>query len=202
MGSERYADAPMQAARPFDRDRDGFIYGECCGAVVVERLANPARSTVRPYAQLSGWGWTMDANRNPDPSREGEMRAIAQALERAGLAPGQIDYVNPHGTGSPLGDVVELAALRDSGLGHVRLNTSKSLLGHGLTAAGTVEVIATLVQMCEGRLHPSRNLDTPIDPSFDWIRDAARPHSIEHALTLSMGFGGINTALCLTRHER
>lgn len=202
MGSERYADAPMQAARPFDRDRDGFIYGECCGAVVVERMADPTRSTVRPYAQLSGWGWTMDANRNPDPSREGEMRAIAQALERAGLAPGQIDYVNPHGTGSPLGDVVELAALRDSGLGHVCLNTSKSLLGHGLTAAGTVEVIATLVQMREGYLHPSRNLDTPIDPSFGWIRDVARPHPIEHALTLSMGFGGINTALCLTRHER
>ncbi|MGV8604418.1 hypothetical protein ACV354_33270, partial [Pseudomonas aeruginosa] len=148
-------------------------------------MANPARNTIGRYARLSDRGWTMDANRHPNPWREGEMRAIAQTLERAGLAPEQIDYVNPHGSGSQLGNVEQLAALRDRGLRHVCLNTSKSLLGHGLTAAGTLEVIATLVQMREGLLHPSRNLDTPIDPSFDWIRDVTRPHPIDHALTLS-----------------
>lgn len=199
MGSDRYSKEPERASRPFDRDRDGFIYGECCGAVVVERAGSLVRSGVTAYARVSGWGVAIDANRNPNPSFEGEVKAISSALWRAGCAPEDIDYVNPHGTGSIVGDETELSALRATRITRTRLNATKSIIGHGLSAAGAVEVVATLLQMRTGRLHPTRNLDHPIDPSFDWVREEPVAHAMENALTLSMGFGGINTALCLQR---
>jgi malonyl-ACP decarboxylase len=201
MGSDRFADEPARACRPFDRDHDGFIFGEACGAVVLESAESSRRRGVRPYAALRGWGMVMDGNRNPDPSLEGEAEAVRAALAHAGWAPGTIDYVNPHGTGSIVGDETELRALAACGLGGAWLNATKSLIGHGLSAAGTVEVIATLLQMREGRLHPTRNLDNPIDPELRWARHEPVEHQIERALTLSMGFGGINTALCWQRQH-
>jgi malonyl-ACP decarboxylase len=201
MGSDRYADEPALACRPFDRDHDGFIFGESCGAVVIESLESSRRRGLAPYAALRGWGIAMDGNRNPDPSLEGETRAIQKALEAAGWPSEQIDYINPHGTGSIVGDETELKALHACGLTDAYLNATKSLVGHGLSAAGTVEVIATLLQMQAGRLHPTRNLDNPIDPTFNWATHKSIEHQIEKALTLSMGFGGINTALCWQRHR-
>lgn len=199
MGSDRYAAEPALACRPFDRDHDGFIFGEACGAVVIESPESARRRGLAPYAALRGWGIAMDGNRNPDPSLEGEMQAIQLALESAGWTPEQIDYVNPHGTGSAAGDATELKALKASGLSGFFLNATKSLIGHGLSAAGTVEVIATLLQMQAGRLHPTHNLDNPIDPDLNWVRGEPVEHQIDKALTLSMGFGGINTALTLER---
>ena len=108
----------------------------------------------------------------------------------------EIDYINPHGTGSIAGDETELKALRACGLTGAYLNATKSLIGHGLSAAGTVEVIATLLQMRAGQLHPTCNLENPIEPTLNWVKDKALDHPIKNALTLSMGFGGINTALC------
>jgi len=201
MGTDRYGDQPALACRPFDRDHDGFIFGECCGAVVVESVESSERRGVTPYATLRSWGIVMDGNRNPDPSFEGETQAIQNALDASGLSPAQIDYVNPHGTGSITGDETELKALRACGLTNAYLNTTKSVVGHGLSAAGTVEVIATLVQMQRGRLHPSRNLENPTDSTLNWVRDTSIDHQIENALTLSMGFGGINTALCWQRNQ-
>jgi malonyl-ACP decarboxylase len=201
MGSDRYADDPALACRPFDRDHDGFIFGESCGAVVIESLESSQRRGVKPYAALRGCGVAMDGNRNPEPSLEGETRAIQSALSAALAPPAQIDYVNPHGTGSIVGDETELKALRACGLADAYLNATKALIGHGLSAAGTVEVIATLLQMQAGQLHPTRNLENPIDPTLNWIRKESIGHQIENALTLSMGFGGINTALCWQRHH-
>lgn len=200
MGSDRYAQRPEQACRPFDRDRDGFIYGEACAVLVIEREASAGRAGVRPYARIAGWAMGMDGNRNPNPSLDGEMAAIAKALQRAGLDAAQIDYVNPHGTGSGIGDVTELEALRRSGLEHAWLNTTKSLTGHGLSAAGAVELAAVALQMRAEQLHPSRNLDDCMEPSLRWVRERALDHRIGHALNLSMGFGGVNTAVCLSRH--
>jgi malonyl-ACP decarboxylase len=201
MGTDRYADAPALACRPFDRDHDGFIFGESCGAVVIESLESSRRRGVKPYAALRGWGIAMDGNRNSDPSLEGETEAIRTALDAAGWRAGQIDYVNPHGTGSIVGDETELRALHASGLNGAYLNATKSIVGHGLSAAGTVEAIATLLQMQGGRLHPTRNLDHPIDTSMNWVASEPVEHQIERALTLSMGFGGINTALCWERQH-
>jgi malonyl-ACP decarboxylase len=164
-------------------------------------LDSSQRRGMEPYAALCGWGMAMDGNRNPDPSLEGETRAIRKALDEACWRPAQIDYVNPHGTGSHSGDETELKALHACGLTSAYLNATKSLIGHGLSAAGTVEVIATLLQMQAGRLHPSRNLENPIDPTFNWVKSTSMDDPIERALTLSMGFGGINTALCWQREK-
>ena len=196
MGSDRFADEPALACRPFDRDHDGFIFGECSGAVVLESELSSRRRKAPSYAALRGWGVAMDGNRNPDPSLEGEMQAIRLALGMSAFAPRDVDYVNPHGTGSVVGDETELRALRECGLSAARLNATKSLTGHGLSAAGTVEVIATLLQLRAGALHPSRNMDHPIERDFNWVGSVTVPHRMEKALTLSMGFGGINTALC------
>ncbi len=201
MGSDRYANEPALACRPFDRDHDGFIFGESCGAVVVESLESSQCRGLEPYAALRGWGIAMDGNRNPDPSLEGETQAIQNALDASGWTSARIDYVNPHGTGSIVGDETELKALQACGLAGVFLNATKSLIGHGLSAAGTVEVIATLLQMRAGRLHPTRNLENPIDPALNWVKEKSIEHQIDNALTLSMGFGGINTALCWQRHH-
>lgn len=195
MGSDRFASDPSLACRPFDRDHDGFIFGEACGAVVIESEESMRRRGVSAYAALRGWGITMDGNRNSNPSLEGETEAICTALEGAEWAAERVDYVNPHGTGSVIGDETELQALAACGLRGARLNATKSLVGHGLSAAGTVEAIATLLQMRAGRLHPTRNLDNPIDPDFNWVASEAVDDSVNAALTLSMGFGGINTAL-------
>jgi len=199
MGSDRFASEPAMASRPFDKNRDGFIYGESCGAIVIECSGVTVRSGVKPYAKLSGWALEMDANRNPNPSYAGELRTINNALKRAALSAGQIDYINPHGTGSVIGDEIELKAIRDSGLSDAYINASKSIIGHGLSAAGSVEVIATLLQMHASELHPSINLQDPIDPDFNWVQQQSQDHVIKHALNLSMGFGGINTAICLSR---
>lgn len=201
MGSTRFADDPAAACRPFDRDRDGFIYGEACAAVVVETLSSARAAGRRPYARLAGWSMRMDANRNPNPSLEGEMAVIRGALQQAGLAAADIDYVNPHGTGSGLGDETEMEALRRCSLAHARLNATKSITGHGLTAAGAVELVALLLQMQSGRLHPTRNLHHPMDDSLRWVGAHSEAHAMRHALNLSMGFGGVNTALCVQTCE-
>jgi malonyl-[acp] decarboxylase len=201
MGSDRYAGESALACRPFDRDHDGFIFGESCGALVIESLESSQGRGLEPYVALRGWSIVMDGNRNPNPSLQGETQAIQNALDASGWTSAQIDYINPHGTGSIVGDETELKAIRACGLSDAYINATKSLTGHGLSSAGAVEVIATLLQMRAGQLHPTRNLENPIDPALNWVKDKPIDHPIENALTLSMGFGGINTALCWQRHN-
>ncbi len=197
MGSTRFSDNPGKACRPFDRDRDGFIFGESCGAVVIERAITASYRDVTSYATIAGWAMNMDAHRNPNPGYKGEVSVIKGALAKANIEANAIDYVNPHGTGSTVGDEIELKAIQDCGLSHARINTTKSIIGHGLSAAGIVELIATILQMKASSLHPSRNLDMPINPELNWVYDKAIPHNIDYGLNLSIGFGGINTAICL-----
>ncbi|MFT4924761.1 MAG: malonyl-ACP decarboxylase [Phenylobacterium sp.] len=197
MGADNFADDPAGACRPFDRDRNGFIFGENCGAIVIEKESTANRAGVKPYARMSGWGMTMDAHRNPDPSFDGEVSVIEKALKRAQLAASDIDYINPHGTGSGIGDVTELKAIRHCGLDHAYLNATKSITGHGLSGAGSIELVATMLQMKAGQLHPSRNLDNPMEQGYNWVQHQAVSHQINNALKMSMGFGGVNTAICL-----
>jgi len=199
MGSDRFAQEPDRACRPFDSESDGFIFGEACGALVIESAEHARKRRVTPRATLLGWAMHMDANRGPLSSLEGETEVIAAALRRAALSPERVDYVCPHGSGSRQGDAIELGALKAAGLTRARLNTTKSITGHALSAAGAVGLIATLVQMERGMLHPSRNLMNPIDPSLRWVGATAEAQHIENALVLAYGFGGINTAVCLRR---
>ncbi|MBT2404433.1 MULTISPECIES: beta-ketoacyl synthase N-terminal-like domain-containing protein [unclassified Streptomyces] len=197
MGSHRWADDPAAACRPFDRNHDGFIFGEACAAVVVERA--DGRRHPAPYARFRGGGRAMDGTRNPHPSVEGEVAVIQAALREAGLTASAIDYVNAHGTGSPTGDAVELRALARCGLTDARINATKSITGHGLTAAGAVEIVATLLQMREQKLHPTRNLVDPLDETFPWVREKAEDCAVRTAVSLSMGFGGVSAAICLEK---
>jgi len=199
MGSHRFAGEPGLACRPFDKDRDGFIFGEACGAVVIEKASTAARNNVKPYARIGGWAMKMDGNRKTNPSLDGEIHVVQQALAKAQWRASDVDYINPHGTGSAVGDETELRAIARCGLQHAHINATKSLTGHSLSAAGAVELIATLLQMRAGQLHPTRNLEDPIDEAYRWVRHLAVPHSIGRALKMSMGFGGINSALCVER---
>lgn len=197
MGSFNFANLPNLASRPFDKNRDGFIYGENCGAIVIERASSAKRCVDSPYAKIAGWGLSLDANRHPNPCSEGQKIATRKALDMASLNPEQIDYINTHGTGSKVGDETEIRTIHDSGLSHAWLNTSKSIVGHGLSAAGTVETVLILLQMKAQKLHPCMNLKEPICDRAKFVPSEAIEHSIKHALNLSFGFGGVSSALCL-----
>lgn len=201
MGTDAFADVPEHAARPFDRRHDGFIFGESCAALVIETARSAAGRGVVPYGEILGWGIASDASRGTAPSLDGEVDAINGALHNAGLSSDDVDYFNAHGTGSPIGDEIELAAVRATGLSRASLNATKSIVGHGLTAAGAVEIVATLLQMKGGWLHPTLNLEQPIDPALNWVTGSAVERSVDVAVSLSLGFGGINTAVCLRNHR-
>jgi malonyl-ACP decarboxylase len=133
----------------------------------------------------------------PEPNSAGQVRAANLALAEAGLTVADIDTVNGHATSTPNGDDTELETYRALGLEHARINATKSILGHGLSAAGAIEVAAVLIQIEEGRLHPTRNLETPLDPRFGWVGAKPEAHAIRHALKFSFGFGGVDTALVI-----
>jgi malonyl-ACP decarboxylase len=184
----------LLACRPFDRSRDGFVFGESAAALVIRKSESAAAN----YGSIIGYAHVAVGHRGPDPSLGGELRAIRGALAMAGLGPDEIDYVNAHGTGTPLGDDTEATALREAGLTGALINATKSIIGHGIASAGAVEVAVTLLQMRAGRLHPTRHLDDPIDPALLWVKGAPLETKVSTALSLSFGFGGINTAIALS----
>jgi malonyl-ACP decarboxylase len=199
MGALGTRDPAQPVCRPFDRAHDGFVFGESCAALVLRRgdTALPEGS----YGRVAGYAHIADGHRGPDPSLEGEVEAIRLALMAARLAPADIQYINAHGTGTPLGDDTEVAAYRAAGLERAAINATKSILGHGIASAGAVEVAVTLLQMRRGKLHPTRNLSDPIDPDLRWVRSEPLICDVRHALSLSFGFGGINTAIALSAPE-
>ncbi|MBE0530078.1 MAG: polyketide beta-ketoacyl:ACP synthase [Rhodospirillales bacterium] len=193
LGSEKFAGQPGRACRPFDAEHDGFLYGESCAALILRRAGEAGPG----YGSLVGAAQVADGQRGPEPDPEGQQRAIAGALAQAGLRAADIDYVNAHATSTPKGDEVERETLLAMGLEHAWVNAGKSILGHGLSAAGAVELAAVLLQMRAGRLHPIRNLEHPPEPGLRWVMGGPQTHRIRHALKLSFGFGGVDTALVL-----
>ena len=155
--------------RPFDQDRKGFVYGSNAGCLVLESSEVAKKRGKLPYATIAGYGLSLDGNRNPNPSEEGEYRAMKSAIESASISAHDIAYVNTHGSGSSLGDQTEIAAMLNIGLEGVKANSTKSLIGHGLSAAGLVESIATVLQMKNKFIHKSNNLDNPIADTIDWV---------------------------------
>lgn len=197
LGAPRFEGRPGKACRPFDAQHDGFLYGESCAALVLRRAGEAGRG----YGALIGSAQVADGQRGPEPDPAGQKRVIARALGQAGLRAADIDYVNAHGTGTPKGDEVELETLRELGLGEAWVNATKSVIGHGLSAAGAVELAAVLLQMRAGSLHPTRNLEHPPEPSLRYVMASPQPHRIRHALKLSFGFGGVDTALIVRASE-
>jgi malonyl-ACP decarboxylase len=204
LGGKRYAGEPLLACRPFDLDREGFIYGQGSACLVLESADSAKARGAEILGHIAGAAACLDANRQSNPSVEGEARAMRLALEQAGMPPESVDYVNAHGTSSVAGDEAEVKALKEifsSRIGEVRINATKGLTGHCLHAAGVVEAAATLLQMNLGFIHPNRNLDRAVDPVCGFAGAVAQDAEISVALSNSFGFGGINTSLIITRHE-
>jgi 3-oxoacyl-[acyl-carrier-protein] synthase II len=198
-------DDPAGASRPWDRDRDGFVLGEGSGAVVLEDLEHATRRGARIYCELAGYGVSSDAHHMTAPAEDGDgaFRCMANALRDAGLGTGEIDYINAHGTSTPLGDLAETVAIKRL-LGErarqVAVNSTKSMTGHLLGAAGAVEAVFSILALREQVSPPTINLQNP-DPlcDLDYVPNAARRMTIRSALSNSFGFGGTNGSLLFKR---
>lgn len=200
-------DAPEQACRPFDADRDGFILGEGGGALVLESLEHAQQRGAHVLAEVIGYGATSDAYDvvRPAPGGAGQIRAMQRALEESGLQPEQVDYINAHATSTPVGDREETQAIKAVFGAHsarLPVSSTKSMTGHLLGAAGAVELIICIQAMREGILPPTINQQTP-DPGcdLDCVPNVARPADIRVALSNSFGFGGHNVSLMVRRWE-
>jgi 3-oxoacyl-[acyl-carrier-protein] synthase II len=194
---------PQAASRPFDRDRDGFVLGEGGAMFVLERAESARRRGARVYAEIAGCGASSDAHHMviPSPDPKPAATAIQQALTEAGVAPHQIDYINAHATGTPVGDACETAAL-EAVLGDsapdVPISSSKSMTGHLLSAAGGMEALVCMIAMNQGFVPPTINLESPDAGSrLCHVCNEAREWPIRVAVSNSFGFGGCNTSLVL-----
>jgi len=196
-------EAPEQASRPFDRKRDGFVVGEGAGFLILERLDQALARGARIYAEVAGYGSSCDAHHltQPPPDADGAIRCMRAALADAGLGPGDIDYINAHGTGTPLNDALETLAIK-SVFGErahaIPVSASKSMTGHLIGAAGGVEAAFCALAIRNATIPPTINLEHP-DPAcdLDYVPHAARQATITTAMSNSFGFGGTNATLVL-----
>jgi 3-oxoacyl-[acyl-carrier-protein] synthase II len=205
--STNFNDRPTQASRPYDKDRDGFVMGEGAGCVVLESYEHAKARGVRIYAELVGYGMSGDAYHitAPQPSGDGAFRAMASAIKRAGISPNEIDYINAHGTSTPLGDEIELQAVQrllGAGVSSLSLSSTKSAIGHLLGAAGAVEAIFSILAIRDQVVPPTLNLDNvSVETKIDLVPHKARKRNVEFVLSNSFGFGGTNACLIFKRAE-
>jgi 3-oxoacyl-[acyl-carrier-protein] synthase II len=199
--STGFNDTPERASRPYDRDRDGFVMGEGAGAVVLEEYEHAQRRGARIYGELIGYGLSGDAYHITAPAEDGDgaFRCMSAAIRRAGISPADIDYINAHGTSTPLGDEIELKAVErlvGNAAANIAMSSTKSSIGHLLGAAGAVEAIFCLLAIRDGVVPPTLNLDNPsVATSIDLVPHTARARAVEVALSNSFGFGGTNASL-------
>jgi 3-oxoacyl-[acyl-carrier-protein] synthase II len=203
--STSFNDEPTRASRPYDRDRDGFVMGEGAGVVVLEELEHARARGAKIYAELIGYGLSGDAHHITAPADDGDgaFRCMSMAIKRAGVAASEIDYINAHGTSTPLGDEIELGAVQrivGNDAARVSMSSTKSSVGHLLGAAGAVEAIFTILAMRDGVAPPTINLDNPsVDTPIDLVPHQAKRRAIDVALSNSFGFGGTNASLVFRR---
>jgi 3-oxoacyl-[acyl-carrier-protein] synthase II len=199
--STGFNDRPKQASRPYDRDRDGFVMGEGAGCVVLEELAHAKARGAHIYAELVGYGLSGDAYHitAPAPDGDGAFRSMSMALKRAEISASEIDYVNAHGTSTPIGDEIELRAverLLGNSAAKTTMSSTKSSIGHLLGAAGAVEAIFCILAVRDQIAPPTLNLDNPsVETAIDLAPHTARKRPIQAALSNSFGFGGTNASL-------
>jgi 3-oxoacyl-[acyl-carrier-protein] synthase II len=198
-------DEPARASRPFDRDRDGFVIGEGAGILVLEELSVAEARGATVYAELAGYGLSADAHHltGQPPDAHGAVRSMRMALRKAGVRPDEIDYINAHGTSTPINDPTETLAVKTVFGDHARtlvMSSTKSMTGHLLGAAGGLEAGITALAVQQQVAPPTINLDQP-DPAcdLDYAANACRPMTIRYALSNSFGFGGTNGTLLLKR---
>ncbi len=198
-------DAPEKASRPFDKNRDGFVLGEGAAILIFEKLEHAKARGARIYAEVLGIGNSDDAYHitAPDPEGAGGAYAMQQALRDAGLRPEQVSYINAHGTSTPLNDKIETAAIKRTFGAHAMkmpISSTKSMIGHLLGAAAAAELVATVLAIRDGLVHPTINYETP-DPEcdLDYVPNVKRPVVVDFALSNSLGFGGHNSTIVVGR---
>jgi len=205
--STSFNDTPEKASRPYDKDRDGFVMGEGAGVVVLEEYEHAKARGAKIYGELIGYGLSGDAYHitAPSPEGDGAFRCMQAALKRAGITPDEIDYINAHGTSTPLGDEIELGAvqrLAGNAAGKITMSSTKSMVGHLLGAAGAVEAIFSLLALRDQVAPPTINLDNPsVETPIDLAPHKAVKRSINTALSNSFGFGGTNATLVFRRAD-
>ena len=205
--STTFNDEPARASRPFDARRDGFVPAEGAGVLVLESLAHARERGAEPLVEVAGYGATSDAYHvvHPDEDGSGAMRAMRIAIADAGLAPHEIDYINAHGTSTPLNDRIETLAIKrlfGEAAHGVAVSSTKSMLGHALGGAGGMEAVATVMTIVDGVMHPTLNQEEP-DPDcdLDYVPNEARRRDVRAAMTNSFGFGGQNACVVMTRPD-
>ncbi len=204
--STGFNDRPQQASRPYDRDRDGFVMGEGAGCVVLEEYEHAKARGARIYAELIGYGLSGDAYHitAPSPDGDGGFRSMAAAIKRAGISVSDIDYVNAHGTSTPMGDEIELRAVErvlGAAAAKITMSSTKSSVGHLLGAAGAVEAIFCILAIRDQIAPPTLNLDNPsVETAIDLAPHVARKRPIQIALSNSFGFGGTNASILFRAH--
>ncbi|MSQ12544.1 MAG: beta-ketoacyl-[acyl-carrier-protein] synthase II [Dehalococcoidia bacterium] len=198
---------PQKASRPFDKNRDGFVPAEGAACLVVESLEHAERRGARLLAEVIGWGVSSDARHPvaPDETGDGALRAMKWALQKAGVRPEDVDYINAHGTSTPLNDAAETKAIKRlfGDYAHkVPISSTKSMIGHTLGASGALEAVACVMTIRDGTMHPTINYETP-DPEcdLDYVPNMARKKDVRVVLSNSFGFGGQNACLVLRRWE-
>jgi 3-oxoacyl-[acyl-carrier-protein] synthase II len=204
--STNFNDDPTRASRPYDKDRDGFVMGEGAGVVVVEALEHAQARGAKIYAELIGYGLSGDAYHitAPAPDGDGALRCMNAAIRRAGISAGDIDYINAHGTSTPLGDEIELGAVQrlvGNAAGRMSMSSTKSCIGHLLGAAGAVEAIFSVLAIRDRIAPPTVNLDNPsVETPIDLVPHEARKRDVDIVLSNSFGFGGTNASLIFRRY--
>jgi 3-oxoacyl-[acyl-carrier-protein] synthase II len=205
--STNFNDDPMRASRPYDKDRDGFVMGEGAGVVVLEELDHARARGAHIYAELIGYGLSGDAYHITSPSEDGDgaFRCMSAALKRAGVQPSDLDYINAHGTSTPLGDEIELKAVErvvGNAAGRLAMSSTKSAIGHLLGAAGAVEAIFSILAIRDHIVPPTLNLDHPsVETAIDLVPHKAQQREVNVVLSNSFGFGGTNASLVFRRFE-
>jgi 3-oxoacyl-[acyl-carrier-protein] synthase II len=203
--STGFNDAPTKASRPYDKDRDGFVMGEGAGVVVLESLEHAKARGARIYAEVIGYGLSGDAYHITAPAEDGDgaYRCMRMALARAGIEPSDVSYINAHGTSTPMGDEIELAAVErlfGNAAGQLAMSSTKSATGHLLGAAGAVEAIFAILAIRDSVVPPTLNLDNPsVSTVIDLIPHSAKKREMDTVVSNSFGFGGTNASLVLRR---
>ncbi|ACQ71646.1 MULTISPECIES: beta-ketoacyl-ACP synthase II [Exiguobacterium] len=196
---------PNTACRPFDENRDGFVMGEGAGVLVLEEYEHAKARGAKMYAEVVGYGMSSDAYHitAPSPEAEGGSKAMSEAIRDAGITPEDVQYINAHGTSTPLNDMLETKAIRRVFGEHadkLAVNSSKSMIGHLLGGAGGVEAVITALSIHEGKIHPTINCESPAaDCDLDYVREGNRELDIRYALSNSLGFGGHNATLAFAK---
>lgn len=200
---------PLTASRPFDRTRNGFVMGEGCGIIILEKLEHALQRNAKIYAEIVGYGMTSDASHitAPDPTGEGASRCMANALKDAQLKPEDVDYINAHGTSTPLNDKVETLAIKktfgETAARKVKISSTKSMIGHLLGAAGGVEAIVCVLSIRDKIIPPTINYKTrDPDCDLDYVPNEAQKFNVRVAMSNSLGFGGHNACIVFKEYQQ